>query len=132
MFYIGDGILYSSFLGEKAQKKELIKIVLSATVAFVCYLPLLKRFIETNMGNRGIAWNVGVDQLFLYNISEKNLIEAIGYTLRFFVCNTFLVIKCMLIPIKIDFLANVLGVVACGFVLVGWVILHRNSVKQIA
>lgn len=122
----------SVFVRRKDQKKELIKIVLSAATAFVCYLPLLKRFIETNMGNRGIAWNVGVNQQFLYNISERNLAEIIGYTLHFFGRNTFLVIKCMLIPIKIDFLANILGVIVCGFVLAGLVVLHRSAVKQIA
>lgn len=120
------------FFRRKAQKKELIKIVLSAVAAFVCYLPLLKRFMDTNMGNRGILWNAGVNQQFLYDIAEKNPAEVINYTLHFFIRNTFLVIKCMLLPIKISFPANILGVLMCVFILAGLITLHRSIIRQIA
>ncbi len=73
-------------------------------ISVFCFIPLIYKYYTLSVGQeinyltRGINWNVGIGNIFLFKIKNDSLVDQISYVFQYFSENTFYCLKYFLLP----------------------------------
>lgn len=92
--------------------KVLSKVILSGIVTVILNIPNLISFFGTNMNNRGLNWNVGINEQYLFDIKiDESFVSILQYTFDFFSNNIIQCYKYLLIPCRYKAISTILAIV---------------------
>ena len=79
-------------------REQVCKIIKSGALMVMIDVPCFAYFFMGHMYKRGVAWNVGIENKYLFSMDKLNL----KYFAEFFIGNYYDYIKYLIIPGKID------------------------------
>lgn len=116
----------------KRNYKEIKKIIGSGLCTVIMLLPVICIFLTKGLLDRGTNWNIGIDEQFLFAISDtSSLLTNIRDICCFFISNTIIVIRSFFVYHTSNIYSNSVAIILIIIMVLGFINLHLKQNRDL-